>query len=357
MFSDLFRVVGEETDMTAFKGGGGVSERERVLRFATRNGAIPRILPLHKLFRRTPYYTECGTFALALLPELVRGGFELVHVIDLPLASFLFYSRNVLRLKFRLLYTEGASAEPRYYPPADHMQQVSLVAYENALRLGVPESYQTLVPCGIDSSRFSVAKSRAELRAEHGISPETFVVLSVAALNRRHKRIDYLIEEAGRLPGDFLLWLDGSLDHGEPDLVDVAKRRLGDRCRVTHVATDRVGELYRLADAMALCSLEEAFGLSAVEAASVGLTVITHDSPHFRWLLPDAQERVDMTVPGALAKSLFGLRERERGPSLELAEATRARFDWQNLKGQYIALYRRVMAMPLLRRDPLPREA
>jgi glycosyltransferase involved in cell wall biosynthesis len=354
MFADLFRVVAPELEVTAFKGGGPSSGRERVLRFAARNGVIPRILPVHKLVRLTPYYTECATFALALLPHLVRDGFDVVHVVDLPLARVLFHLRNLLGLKFRLLYTEGASAEPRYYPPADHMHQVSLAAYEDALRYGIPESYQTVIPCGVDTARFVVARSREELRAEHRVPPDAYVILSVAAINRYHKRVDYLIEEAARLPGDVLLWLDGSLDHGDPDLVGVAKRRLGDRCRVTHVPSDRVAELYGLADVMVLGSLYEAFGLAIVEAASTGLRVITHDSPHFRWLFPDPEDHVDMSRPGALAGRLAELRYRRSSPGR--AAAMRSRFDWEILKGQYAELYRRVAAMPVLRKDPLPRE-
>jgi glycosyltransferase involved in cell wall biosynthesis len=357
LFADLFRVLGSEVDVTAFKGGGPPTGRERVLRFAARNGPIPRILPVHKLVRRTPYHTECGTFALALLPQLVRGGFDVVHVIDLPLASILFHLRNLLGLRFRIVYTEGTLAEPRYYPPADHMHQVSGAAYGDALRWGVPASYQTLIPCGIDTARFAVDRSREDLRAEHGVPPGAFVVLCVAAINRVHKRVDYLIEEAARLPGDVVLWLDGSLDHGDPDLVEVAKRRLGDRCRVTHVPSDRVGELYRLANVMVLGSLHEAFGIAVVEAASTGLRVITHDSPHFRWLFPDPEDHADMSRPGALSERLVEVRRAGAGASPERAAAARSRFDWTNLKGQYVELYRRVAAMPVLRKDPLPREA
>jgi glycosyltransferase involved in cell wall biosynthesis len=355
MFGDLFRVLGEDVEVTAFKGGGPRGPRERVLRFVTRNGPIPRLLPVHRLVRRTPYYTECATFALALLPHLARGRFELVHVIDLPLAAFLFRLRNLLRLDFRLLYTEGTSAEPRYYPPADHVHQISRAARERAVAHGIPESMQTLIPAGVFPERFAVSQGRDELRVRHGVARDAFVVLSVAALNRYHKRTDYLIEEAAGLPADALLWLDGSLDHGDPDLVDLAKRRLGQRCRVTQVPSDQVGELYRLADVMVLGSLDEAFGISIIEASMAGLPVITHDTPHFRWLFPQPEDHVDMSRPGALAARLLELREPARRQALVRAAATRARFDWANLRRQYLDLYAEVMTRPILRQDPIPR--
>jgi glycosyltransferase involved in cell wall biosynthesis len=356
MFGDLFRVLGETVEVTTFKGGGPVGPRERVLRFARRNGSIPRLLPVHRLVGRTPYYTECATFALALLPRLVRGRFDVVHVVDLPLARCLFWMRSRLGLGFRLLYTEGSSAEPRYYPPADHIHQISEAARERATRYGIAESLQTLVPVGVFPERFAAHASREELRARHGIPRDAFVVLSVAALNRYHKRTDYLIEEAVGLPPDTLLWLDGSLDHGDPDLVDVARRQLGKRCRVTQVPSDQVGELYALADVMVLGSLDEAFGLSIVEASIAGLPVLTHDAPHFRWLFPEADDHVDMTRPGALAARLVELRDPARRAARRRSASTRDRFGWDRLRDRYLEMYDKVMREPVRRADPIPRE-
>jgi hypothetical protein len=353
MFSDIFRVVGTEVDLTLFKGGGASGPREHVLRFMARNGPLPRVLPVHRLLRRTPYFVECESFAVAMLPHLLRGGFDVVHVIDLPLAKALFRLRRFLGLGFRLLFTEGANAEPRYYPPADHIQHVSPQAQGEAVRHGVPASFQTLIPCGIDSVRFDVAATRADLRRQHGVGAETFVVLCVAAINRGHKRTDHVIEEAARLPGDVLLWLDGSLDHGDPELVELARQRLGDRCRVTHVPSERIGELYRLADAMVLGSLQEAFGMAAVEGGVAGLPVVTHDSPHFRWLFPDPEDHADMTRPGVLAERLGELRDPRLRASRVRAAELRARFDWSSLRSTYAQMYRDVGQRPVMRKDPL----
>lgn len=356
LFADLFRVLRDDVDITLFKGGGRSDKRERRLRFLDRNALVVRYLPVHRLFGRSPLHTECLTFAFALLPRIVWGRYDVVHVIDPPLARVLFHLRNRLGLKFRLLYTEGTAMPPTDRPPSDHVHQVSLVAHDNALRHGISRSQQTLIPCGIDSARFELTKQREQLRREHGVSPDTFVILSVAAINRRSKRIDHLIEEAMRLEGDLLLWLDGSVDLGDTTLIREAKQRLGDRCRVTCVPSDRVGELYRLADVMVLCSLSEAFGLAVVEAASTGLPVLTHDNAHFRWLFPRAHNHVDMGTPGCLGERLAQLmQDRAELETLVRAEDVRQRFDWQYLKGKYLDLYREVASMPVQSASPLPR--
>ena len=354
-FGDLFRVLEPDMDVTLFKGGGTASERERVLRFVHRNSPIPRLVPIHRLFGRTPMHAECLTFALAWLPHIVGGGFDVLHVIDPPLARFMFGVRRVLGLSFRLLFTEGTSMPPSDYPPADHMHHTSLQAHDAALRYGYPAEYLTAMPCGIDSTRFTTKSSRAELRAQYGVRPETFVILCVAALNRGHKRVDHVVEEVARLQGDVLLWLDGSLDHGEPALIDLAKRRLGDRCRVTCVASDRVGDLYGLADIKVLASVREAFGLSPLEASAAGLPVLTHDSPHFHWLFPHPEDHVDMTRVGALSDRLGHLmRCPEELASLGRGAETRQRFDWSSVAPGYAELYRRVAALPISSHNPAP---
>ncbi|MGE4321811.1 MAG: glycosyltransferase family 4 protein, partial [Sphingobium sp.] len=181
--------------------------------------------------------------------------------------------------------------------------------------------------------------------ARHGIAPDRFVILSVAALNRGHKRTHHLIDEVARMTGDPLLWLDGSLDHGDPDLPAYARARLGERVRVTHVPTAQVGELFALADVMPHAATFEAFGLALVEAAAAGLPVITHDAPHFRWLLPNPACWIDMTVPGALAAVLAEMAadaaERQRRIMRDHARGT---FDWAVLRPAYAALYRSLAA-------------
>lgn len=348
MFHDLFKLMGSEIDVTLFKGGGPTSEREKVLSFLPRNGLFVKVLPIHKLVGRTPIHVECLTFALALLPHLRAGRYDVVHCIDPPLARVLYKLRRRLGMNFRLLYTHGCTMPPSNYPPADHLQQVAMVTHEEALDAEIPDGAMALVPCGIFPERFDVAKSKEELRREYGVPADTFMILSVAALNRAHKRTHYLIDEAAKLDGNILLWLDGSLDQGEPELVEYSKSRLGDRCMITHVPSDKVGELYRMADVMAHAALFEAFGLSLVEAASTGLPVITHDSLHFQWLLPNPQAWLDMTRPGALADRLTFLKSHpESLKDVQCKELVRERFSWSNLRKNYLGLYEFVANLPV----------
>jgi glycosyltransferase involved in cell wall biosynthesis len=349
---DIFHLVGTDLDLTLFKGGGATTEHEKVLRFIPRGGRLVRVLPVHLLFGRTPLHTECMTFALALLPHLRAGAFDVVHTIDPPLTRVLFWLRARLGLKFRLLYTEGCAMPPGDYPPADHTQQVAKVTYDEAVAFGYSPESMTLLPCGFDPARLDVARDRHALRQAYGIADGTRVILSVAAINRGHKRTDHLIDEVARLDGPNLLWLDGSLDHGDPDLLDYARARLGDRCRITHVPSDKVGELYHLADVMVHAATFEAFGLAIVEASSCGLPVIVHNAPHFSWLLGTPDCQVDMTQPGALAERLQTLLDHpDRLDALRCAERVRRNYAWEGLRARYVALYRDIAALAVPRTE------
>ena len=349
MFRDLFDLMHGEVDATLFKGGGATGDREKVPLFLRRNGLVVNALPVHRLVGRAPQHTEGFTFGLGLVPYLRGGRFDVVHCIDPPLARTLYALRWRLGLRFKLLFTHGCSMPPEIYPPADHIQETAKVTRDEAIAAGIPAAGLTLLPPGFHPERFETSLTREAIRRKHGVSNDTFVILSIAALNRGHKRTHHLIDEAARLEGDFLLWLDGSLDHGDPDLVDYARARLGDRCRVTHVPSGEVGELHRMADVMAHAALFEAFGLSVVEAAAMGVPVITHDAPHFRWLLSNPLSWVDMSASGALASRLAFLREhREALAELRCVEETRRRFAWANLRSGYRDLYQHVSSLPVL---------
>lgn len=345
-FTDLFHVLRDHANLTFYKGGGTLGPAERVpplLGLATR---LARLLPLGTIadgaeYRK--YKHDCLAFGLSILPALMRREFDIVHVIDYPLARVMRHLRTIFRFPARLLYTNGCCAPPQYYPRADHVHHVAEPLYLEALAAGIPASYLTLVPCGIHPGRFRSKATRSELREKHGIAESTFVVLAISAVKRPHKRIDYLIEEVSRVPGDVLLWIDGNPE--DPSLPLLARRKLGDRCRITHVPSAQVAELYGLADVLAHTALEESFGLAIVEALSAGLEVLVPRTPHFRWLVQDDHFLVDMSAPGKLAERLAE-RVRTRQPGRCRSAGSSARFDWQTLASQYVAMYRKVAGLP-----------
>jgi len=346
MFTDLFSVLKDDFDVTLFKSGGLRSSREKVpplLRPAT---AIARALPLGGHAGGAKYKGDCLAFGLTLLPELLRNRFDIIHCVDPPLAKVLQHLQRACRLRARLLFTEGCRMPPQYYPRVAHVHHVGLVAFQEAVAMGIPESHMTMIPIGVHTERFAKTVGRQELRRKHGISDSTFVILVVSNIERVFKRVDYIIEEVSRLKGDILLWIDGHLD--DPTLPELARQNLGPRCRITYVPSSDVPELYHLADVMVHANLDEAFGIAVAEALCSGVMVLTHNSPHFEWLVQDHDCLVDMRAPGNLAARLRELSARREDFSSRAqarAETARQRLDWRWLAPAYVEMYRKVAAL------------
>lgn len=348
VFRDLFELVKDDVDVTLFKCEGVTSVYERIPRHLSLAQKAARLIPFASVAgsEYKEYKSDCLAFALTLLPEMIADRFDIIHLIDFPLGHMMKRLRAVLPLRQRMLMTNACCMLPQYYPRADRMHQLTGPFIDDALREGVPRNLLSMIPLGFYPDRFARAESREALRRRFGVSPDTFVILSVAALKRVHKRIDHLVSEAQRLKGDFLLWLDGSPE--DPELVAEARTALGPKCRITLVPSKDVGDLYHLADVMVHGALEEAFGLSIVEGLSTGLPVLTHNSWHFEWLTGSREGLVDMSSPGTLAAKLQGMMDRRVDDSEagnQRSIGVRERFDWQNLKPAYLEQYRTLAAL------------
>jgi glycosyltransferase involved in cell wall biosynthesis len=340
---DLFQVLRGELDLTLYKSGGRTSSRERVPALLGPTTALVRALPTRRL-GGAEYKRDCLAFGLLLALEIRFRRYDVVHVIDPPLAVALQRLRRLAGLDGTLLFTEGTAMPPERYPHVDHLHHVALPSFDRAVAAGVPEEDMTFVPCGLHTERFASARtSREALRSSYGVSESTFVVLVVSAVKREHKRVDHVINEVSRLGGDVLLWIDGNPE--DPEVFQMARLKLGERCRITHVPSAQVGELYLIADVLVHASLSESFGLAIVEALASGLPVLAHDAPHFEWLIGDRTALVDMRQSRLLARRLRELRGRRRQArqgAFIISREVQRRFDWSELKTAYLDMYRRV---------------
>ena len=346
VFGDLFEAVRDDIDITLYKGGGESGDRERIPKTLKATSAIAGMIPFGRLAgsEYKKYKNDCFAYAFSLLPEILRHDYDLVHVIDYPLAIILGHLKSACRFRAKLLFTNACCIPSCLYPRLNHVQHCSPVLYEQALREGVPPSRLTLVPLGVHTRRFRSGLNREELRRKYAVRESTFVVLAVSAVKRTHKRVDHLIEELSQVQGDILLWIDGSPE--DPSLPEVAREKLGDRCRFSLVPTADLPELYGLADLMVHGAIEEAFGLAIIEGFSAGLTVLTHNTPHFSWLVGGGDSLVDMNARGGLTAKVIELlahRDALEKMSKEVAARMQARYDWSVLKPAYLDMYRTVV--------------
>lgn len=340
--ADLNMILRDDMDVTLFKGAGQTGPNEKVPFSLARDGWVLMNLHLHRLIGRTRYHMECLTFALSLIPHLKRGRFDVVFTYDPPMLKLLYLLRKLIRADYRILFAHGGAFPFEYWPHADVVLHCTPIWYNEDVAAGVPPDKRILLPIGIWPERFEVAESKSDLRRRYGVSESTLVILSIAALDRKQKRVDHLIEEVARIDGDVLLWIDGSPNFSSDlTLVDLAKERLGERCRLSYSPSEKVGELLAMADVMVLASTMEGFGLVLVEALCSGTPTLSHNSPHFEWLIGEPELLVDMAAPGELAAKLQALaHDHDALKSFVDKDKYRARYSWPNLKPAYLDLFR-----------------
>lgn len=345
LFLELRRQA-PELEVRLFQGGGCSSDKRHRIANLQRADAPARWFGEHRA-----NLLEKRSFAIALYPRLRLGGFEVVHYNELVMGSSLWHLRRLFGGSFRLLYCNGAPSPPvHYHHRCDFAQMLTGPMYEEANAFGVAESRLFLVPYAVDADLFRPGdeETRRATRNELSIPQDAFVVLSVAAIKSEHKRIDYIIREVGRMRSDVWLLVAGQRTAETCSLERLADECLPSRWRFVSWPNSRVPALYGAADAFALASSSEAFGMVVIEALACELPVVLHDHPTFQWILGDELLRhsprlnclADLSSPGSLASRLQVWRS-ENGGLRNLAGRERVvkAFDWRALLPRYLEMY------------------
>lgn len=285
------------------------------------------------------------------LSQAELGDYDVVHYNELTMGSTLFHLRWLFGGKFKLLYCNGAPSPPiHYHHRCDFAQVLTGPDYAQALAFGMAKNRLFPVPYGVDADLFHPDRklSRSAVRLELGIPAEARMVLSVAAVKREHKRIDYLIEETAQLGPDVWLVVAGQRTDDTPYLESLAERLMPGRWRFVSWPHHRVADLYGAANSFALCSLTEGLPLVTIEAMLSELPVVIHNGPVFQWLAQGTSAHlVDMERPRSLASALGEIflqaASIEQSAALHQARGTaRQRFSWEELVPQYLEMYRAI---------------
>ncbi|MBX9686089.1 MAG: hypothetical protein K2X27_05275, partial [Candidatus Obscuribacterales bacterium] len=192
---------------------------------------------------RLAYVLEQTSYSFGLIKESREVWQpDVVWTKEVPLAHVLYEFRRLSGNPYKIIFANGGGFRPSTYQQFDHIQHLQPEAFEEALDFGIPAEKMSVLPNVVPY--VVPERGRSALRQEYGYAPDDWIVISVAAWNRHHKRIDYLIEEMSALkdPKAKLL-ICGQPEPGSDDLQRLAFEKLGERVRFITVAEGKVQEL------------------------------------------------------------------------------------------------------------------
>lgn len=256
----------------------------------------------------SPGQIEAWSYGLLLLWKL-RKGFDLVHIKQGNLANFLKLAQSVNILRIPFVLSNGQIAKPSFISKFKFVQFLSPYEKKQMEKALGECKHWFVIPNFVDTDKFSPL-SKENSRRELKIPLDSFVILTVGAIKRYHKRMDYFLEEMGRLKNAVTLPIHiiiaGSRDRDTEFLIKRGKELLGKNLTVlTNLPKDSMPTVYNAADVFTLCSLQEAFGNVYIEAMSCGLPVIHHCYPVTEWITGDGGESGDLRQRGALCEILM----------------------------------------------------
>jgi glycosyltransferase involved in cell wall biosynthesis len=335
-------------EVMLFKGGGISQDKEFTLSNIHRGSWLAD--KLSQILKKDPYFIEQLTFCLSLIPHIYQKKPQVIFFSDFVLGTMLWHLRRVTGLPFKLLFSNGAPNGPPF-SRTDCVQQLTPTHYQMALDAGESADRHFLVPYGIkmsDHLEMLSQQQRTDLCHTLGLPSDRPILLSVAAINKTHKRMDYLIREVAQmpLPRPFLLLL-GHQNDESIEIVNMGNQLLGkENFRVKTVALKEVSNYYQVANIFILASLSEGFGRVFLEAMSYGLPCLAHDYAIARYVLGEhgyfANFELSGTLTDLLNRLILGNNESHQ---IQRHHSIYERFSWDKLLPSYIEMIHRCIAV------------
>ena len=355
---DLARGLFEAgADVRLFRGAGPPEPWAEVIPTLRRNDRVTR--RLHRFLRLargwrygcgSPYEIEQTTFSLGLWRK-IRRDFDVLHVQDTVIASHLTRLHRYGLSKPKVVVGNGMGESPTNQRRYVYVQNLTPAQFDAWQPLAAPGQQAFLVPNFVDTDRFHPCDRRRS-RDLWKVPDDSFVVLAVAALRSRYKRIDYLIKEfaavAERLGRPALLVLAGGREPETDQILALAKSTLGDKVRcLEDVDRGQIHTLYPVADVFTIPALNEVFGIAFLEAMACGIPTVAHNSETMQWVCGPPGFYGDLGKEGGLAEILAGI-AKDQTRLARAGEAARLyvqeKFSKQTVIPQMIQLYTSVKA-------------
>lgn len=203
--------------------------------------------------------------------------------------------------------------------------------------LGVDPERYTIIPNGVDSSRFYYsAEWRMRIRQEMGVGDGTIVFITVASLQERKGQLAFL-KILVQLDVEFQYWLIGLGPDKEKIEEYASEHHISDKIRVLgYRNSDELYKYYSAADIYAHSSWKEGQALSEIEAYATGLRTIANKAVAGTLVGNPS----DKTIYHVVDFDEVRVRDVVKWiRQTDNARNSRGNFDWKNIMERYAEVY------------------
>ena len=301
-----------------------------------RNTELPALLRLRKLIKDGQYdvvHTHLYRAQIYARPAARLAGTPVVLTTEHSIGETHIERRKMTR-GVRALYLSSEMF-------SDATIAVSDIVKDRLVRWGVRPGKVTVIPNGVDTDELGFdAEARDRVRAQFGISPETYVIGALGRLDP-NKRVDLTMEAAKPMLGDKCKILVIGRGEDQPRL-EAAAKRLGvtDHVIFGGYQSDTTAMLAAF-DLYVAASLQETFGLSVLEALASGLPVLYTTCPALDGIQTERARMVAGT-PDALRDEIR--KEFDTGPRPRVADnKVFARYGIESVVSRIDDLYEKIL--------------
>lgn len=240
---------------------------------APRNGYLARTLRTMGLLNDGCRFEQLS-FGFSAFFYLIFNKPGILWLQEATLANSLLRLRETFGFKYKIVFCDGAPVGHAFAKRFDYVIFLHQYAFNHALADGMDAKKCCVIP------HLSLAPdqimNKQDARLSLKISEDKFVIICVAAWNKHHKRIDYLLSEIASLNfKDTVLLLCGQAEQDANILKEEALKLNIDVQWHTFSQKD-LSTAYAASDLFVLPSLNEALGAVLIEAGQHGLPVICH---------------------------------------------------------------------------------
>jgi glycosyltransferase involved in cell wall biosynthesis len=200
---------------------------------------------------------------------------------------------------------------------------------------------------GVDRARIRVVRHGVRFRPPAAPEQREKIILHVGAVQRR-KNISRLVEALESVGEGWRLVLAGSLGYASEEIlrrIEASPRRASIEVK-GYVTDDGLERLYARASVFAFPSLDEGFGMPALEAMAAGLPVLASNRSALPEVCGDAALLVNPNDTEEIASALRRLTsdERLRASLAEKGKARASTFTWERAAEETWRVYAELLA-------------